>query len=68
MSVRIPYKKRLEELVKLVEAKGEISLNELIIKWSLEPGYIKRLIKMALLQYPSLEFENEVLKLKREKK
>jgi hypothetical protein len=67
---KVPYEVRIREMIQEVNKKGEISVNELVGKWLLDPYYIKRLISMALARYPYLGFdeENDILYIKEKEK
>jgi hypothetical protein len=66
---KVPYEVRIGEIVKEVNSKGEISLNELVAKWCLDPSYIKRLIRIAITKYNYLVYDDdsEILYIKERK-
>jgi hypothetical protein len=63
---KLPYETRIKQLLDEVNKKGQVSLDDLVKKWLLDPAYIKRLIRMAMVKYQFLYYddENEVLKIK----
>jgi len=67
---KIPYEVRIKELIQLVNQKGQIQLDELVKKWMLDPAYIKRLIRMAMVKYSYLVYDDslEILKIEKEKR
>lgn len=56
---RIPYRVRLQQLAELVNKKGGVTVDELVALWSLEPSYVKRIIRMALAKYKYLAYDSE---------
>jgi hypothetical protein len=67
---KLSYETRIKQLLDEVNKKGQVSLDDLVKKWLLDPAYIKRLIRMAMVKYQFLYYddENEVLKIKEEAK
>jgi hypothetical protein len=67
---KLSYETRIKQLLDEVNKKGQVSLDDLVKKWLLDPAYIKRLIRMAMVKYSFLYYddENEVLKIKEEAK
>jgi hypothetical protein len=63
---KLSYETRIKQLLDEVNKKGQVSLDDLVKKWLLDPAYIKRLIRMAMVKYQFLYYddENEVLKIK----
>jgi hypothetical protein len=67
---KLSYETRIKQLLDEVNKKGQVSLDDLVKKWLLDPAYIKRLIRMAMVKYSFLYYddENELLKIKEEAK
>jgi hypothetical protein len=67
---KLSYETRIKQLLDEVNKKGQVSLDDLVKKWLLDPAYIKRLIRMAMVKYQFLYYddENELLKIKEEAK
>jgi hypothetical protein len=63
---KLSYETRIKQLLDEVNKKGQVSLDDLVKKWLLDPAYIKRLIRMAMVKYSFLYYddENELLKIK----
>jgi len=56
---RRSYSERLREICDLVNKHGVITVADLVRRWELEPTYIRRLVRMALMKYPYMQFDAE---------
>jgi len=56
---RRSYRERLREISELVNDRGVITVADLVRRWELEPTYVRRLVRMALMKYPYLRFDAE---------
>jgi len=56
---RRSYRERLREIADLVNRHGTVTVADLVRRWELEPTYIRRLVGMALMKYPYMQFDAE---------